>query len=99
MITFNKLQQVGSVNFKGETRSVQGSSLVALQKELDVAVQTCCFLLLRYDVNQSMAFPPRLYDFLNRAVFCQQQLSYTKRSGKTTQCVRRQKPMKLNKTD
>jgi len=44
---------------------------VALKKtangaELDVVVRTCCFLLLIYDVNQSMTFPPKPYDFLNR---------------------------------
>jgi len=75
MMTFNELQQVGSA-CKGETRSVQGPSLVALQKELpmvpnwmsscELAMRTRCFLSLRYDVNQSMTFPLRLYDFLNR---------------------------------
>ena len=45
---------------------------MALQKrtadgtELDVVVRACCFLLLRYDVNQSTTFLPRAYDFLNR---------------------------------
>jgi len=75
MMTFNELQQVGSVKKKqdrSKDRALWHSKRTADGTELDVVVQTCCFLLLRYDVNQSMTFPTRPYDFLNRfrSVLC-----------------------------
>ena len=69
MMTFNELQQVSSVKEKqdrSKDRALWHSKKPADGTKLDVIVRTCCFLLLRYDVNQSMTFPPRPYDFLNR---------------------------------
>jgi len=66
-MTFNELHQVGSVKEKQDRNEPCGTpKRTADGTELDVVVRTCCFLLLRDDVNQSMTFPPRPYDFLNR---------------------------------
>ena len=68
MMSFNELQQVGSVKEKQDPRTEPCGTpkRTADSTELDVVGQTCGFLSLRFDVNQSMTFPPRLYDFLNR---------------------------------
>jgi len=69
MMSFNELQQVGSVKEKqdrSKDRALWHSKKTADGTELDVVVRTCCILLPRYDVNQSITFPPRPYDFLNR---------------------------------
>ena len=53
-MTFNELQHCRQC--KGETRTEPCGTpkRTADDTELDVVVQTCCFLLLRYDVNQSI---------------------------------------------
>jgi len=70
MMTFDELQQVGSVEEK-QDRSKDRTSRDYTKStadgiELDVAVRTCCVRPLRYDVNQLMTFSPTPYDVRNR---------------------------------
>ena len=67
MMTFDELQQVGSVEEKqdrSKDRTLRESTADGI--ELDVAVRICCVRPLRYDVNQLMTFSPRPYDVRNR---------------------------------
>jgi len=63
-MTFNELQQVGSVNEKqdqSEDRALwRTPKRTADGIELDVVMRTC-FLSLRYDINQSMTFRQDLH--------------------------------------
>jgi len=57
MMTFNELQQVGSVQEKQDRSKTDPCGIpksTADGIELDVAVRTCCVRPLRYDVNHAV---------------------------------------------